>query len=128
MKIQRVNCMVGIRIKPEDDTFRHSVFRQGIDAVPVTEIALMQAMNGMDSISMVSVQDEYEISKLDEYARLQRLYKPEQMALCYPMASAPMPSKMEDLDLGPEQIDKAKWVSPAGLMAADAEIQPVAVA
>lgn len=128
MKIQRVNCMVGIRIKPEDDTFRHQVFRQGIDAVPVTEIPLMQAMNGMDSISMVSVQDEYEISKMDEYARLQRLYKPEQMALCYPMASAPMPSEVKDLDLEPSQMARDKWKSPTSDVAADAEIQPHAVA
>lgn len=105
MKIQTVNALIGSRQRPDHEDYKLQVYRCGIDAVPVTEIPIYQAMNGLESVTMVSAAGEYETSKQDEYDRLVRKFG-ENVALAYPSPGAPVPKTMEDLDLEPSQIDR----------------------
>lgn len=105
MKIQTVNALIGSRQKPEHEDYKLQVYRCGLDAVPVTEIPIYQAMNGLDSVTMVSPAGEYETGKQDEFDRLQAKF-PKSVHLAYPSAAAPMPKAIEDLDLTPDQIDR----------------------
>lgn len=124
MKIQLVNCLVGTKTRPEHDHYDLQVPRFGVDALPVTEVAILQALNGQASISMVSVQGEYEITRADEYERLLAKFRREHVALCYPGPTLPMPSTIADIELLPSQmdpsfkLDAAPAADPATLTAA----------
>ena len=111
MKIEKVNALVGSRQKPEDEHFALQVYRTGVDAVPVPEIAILQAMHGLDSVTDVSLAGEYETTKQNEFDRLVRAY-PKSYHLAYPSAAANMPKLMADLDLEPGQIDKSPPKAP----------------
>lgn len=112
MKVQIVNCTVGIKVDPSHEHFAHQVPRYGIDALPVTEIAILQARHGDHCISDVSIQGEYETTKKDEYARLLTKYRPDDVALVYHAASAPFPSTIEDLEISREQMAKTPFEIP----------------
>jgi len=105
MKIETVNCLVGSRQSPEDQEFKLAVYKCGIPALPVTEVALLQAVNGTDSISHVSLAGEIDVSKEGEWKRLAAKY-PKVIQFAYPSVAIPMPSRLDQLDLRPEQFDR----------------------
>jgi hypothetical protein len=108
MKVQTVNVMLSSRMRPEDVTFTHEIYECGPNAVPVTEIPVYQAMNGLDSVSMISPAGEYEIGKQEEWERIRAKF-PEHYQLAYPSAAVPMPKAIEDLDVEARQIERSPY-------------------
>lgn len=104
MEIQKVHCMVKVREDESHDEFKLQIYKCGPDALPVTEIPLLIAMNGDGSVTLIEPVSVYEISKKDEYDRLKAKYKPEVMAMVYPSSAIPMPKTVEDLDLEAGEI------------------------
>lgn len=105
MKIEKVNVLVGVKQRPEDERFPLEVYQCGQSALPVTEIPILQAVNGLGSVSMLSVAGDFETSKQDEWDRLVAKY-PEYYQLAYPSAAVPFPKTLAELDVEPGQIDR----------------------
>lgn len=109
MEIQTVSCMVGIRTHPEEDTFTAEIYRTGVDAVPVTEIPVFQAMNGLESVTMVAPYGSYETTKKAELDRIRRKFKPDYVGVVYPSDGIPIPRTINDVQLEAHQMaPKAK--------------------
>lgn len=104
MEIQRINCMVGFRQKPEDQDFKLMKFFGGKEAIPASEIPILQALNGLDCISEVSLEDSYETTKKDEWDRLHGKYRAEYIAMVYPSASVPLIKGLDGIELEPSQF------------------------
>lgn len=104
MEIQVVNAMVGVRQSPSDETFKLQLYKSGLDALPITELPILQAINGMESISDVSVVDTIEVKKQDEFNRLVEKYGEDAVKLVYPSPAAPMPKTVHDVELVPGAV------------------------
>lgn len=123
MKIETVSCLVSSRQDPSHEHFGLAVHRTGPDAVPVSEIPILQAMHGFDAISMVKGFGAYETSRQEEWERLHRKYKREYVARVYPTMSSPMTTKIEDLHLERSQMDtRVKETAKVDDAAAEAEL------
>lgn len=105
MIIQKVNVLVGSRQAPEHQDYKLAVYKCGPDALPVTEVAILQAINGLESVTEVSPAGEYETTKEKEWQRLVRKY-PRAYHLCYPSAAVPMPKDISGLELEAHQFAK----------------------
>lgn len=105
MEIQLVNALIGIRGKPEESHFSTQVYKTGPSKIAVTEIPIIQAMNGLDCVSKVSPAGWMKTSKGEEMKRLEGLYQIEALRAVYPSTAAPIPHNIEGLGLDPDQIE-----------------------
>lgn len=101
MKIEKVNCLVSLD-NDGKETIITQVPKAGPSAVSVTEIPLMQAQNGPNSVTRVHSAGFFETGKSEELSRLAEVYPEEIMNRIYPGAHAPIPKTIADLDL-PDQ-------------------------
>lgn len=108
MEIQVVHAMVGVRQSPSDETFKLQLYKAGIDALSITELPILQAINGLESITEVSVVDTIEVNKQEEYDRLVAKYGSDAVKLVYPSPAAPMPKTVHDVELEPGAILSAE--------------------
>lgn len=106
MLIETVNCMIAVRSTEGEQTPSTQVYRCGVNALPVTEVRLMQFQHGMDAVSLVSHAGEYEITAREERERLARAYRAELVSAVYPIGAMMLPRTSEDLDLEPDQFDR----------------------
>ena len=101
MKIEKVNCLVSLD-NDGKETIITQVPKAGPSAVSVTEIPLMQAQNGPNSVTRVHSAGFFEAEKRDELSRLAEIYPEAIMKVIYPGQNAPLPKTIADLDL-PDQ-------------------------
>lgn len=110
MKIPLVNALIGARAKPEDDFLALSVYQQGPNAVPITELPIIMSQNGTDAVTQVSqALDEHgqprflDTTRSDEFDRLSRKFRRPLMARVYPSEAIPLPTQVSHLGLEPWQ-------------------------
>lgn len=101
MKIEKVNCLVTLDNEGKE-TIITQVPKAGPSAISVTEIPLIQAQNGPNSVTRVHSAGFFETGKSEELSRLAEIYPEAIMKVIYPGAHAPLPKTIADLDL-PDQ-------------------------
>jgi hypothetical protein len=136
MRIQRVNALVSVRTGDTDQSFGNEVYRCGDRAIPVTEIPILQSMNGPQSVRDISPFDFYETTQPEEHARLLKSYRAEIVTAIYPSPFSPLPTLIEHVELPPGELKanpfKGEVVLPEGNLADEDdmpfEVPAVAVA
>ncbi|MBP8216067.1 MAG: hypothetical protein KAX54_00290 [Thauera sp.] len=108
MQVQVVNAMVGVRQSPSDEMYKLQLFKSGPDALRVTELPVLQAVNGLESITEVSVVGTIEVNKAEEHERLIAKYGADAVKLVYPSPAAPMPKTVHDVELEPGAVLSAE--------------------
>jgi hypothetical protein len=135
MKIPLVNVLIGARAKPEDDFMALSVYRQGPDATPITELPIIMAQSGAEAVTQVSLavdergeQRFLDTTRSDEFDRLAQKFRAAHMNRVYPSEAIPLPTQIEHLGLEPWQFagrEKAKPTLAERRAAAIAELEAI---
>ena len=104
MKIMTVNCLVRVRTGTDDQSFWNEVYRCKDRTVAVTEIPILETMNGHGTVTMISPEGWIETTSRDEWDRLHRIYDKDVIAMVYPGPRSQMPTTLDHLDIEQSQI------------------------
>lgn len=103
MKIEKVNCLVTLS-NDGNESIITQIPMSGPSAISVTEIPLIQAQNGPDSVTRVYSAGFFETDKRNEISRLEEIYESDVLKVVYPGQHAPLPKTIADIDLPDKHI------------------------